>query len=68
MARYYVNKNAQSNGDHAVHKQDCSFLPLPENRIYRGDFAYCTSAVTEARKHYHQVNGCYFCAKPCHTS
>ena len=43
-------------------------LPLPENRIYLGDFAYCTSAVTEARKHYRQVNGCYFCSKPCHTS
>lgn len=68
MARYYVNKNAQSNGDHEVHKQDCSFLPLPENRIYLGDFTYCSSAVTEARKHYRQVNGCYYCAKPCHTS
>ena len=68
MAHYYVNNNAQPNGDHEVHKQDCTFLPLPQNRIYLGDFASCAPAVTEARKHYRQVNGCYFCAKPCHTS
>ncbi len=68
MARYYVNKNAQPNGDHEVHKFECSFLPQVENRIYLGDFASCAPAVTEARKHYRQVNGCYFCAKPCHTS
>jgi hypothetical protein len=68
MARYYVNKNAQSNGDHEVHKQDCTYLPLLENRTHLGDFASCAPAVSEARKHYRQVNGCRFCAKPCHTS
>lgn len=67
MASYYVNKNAQDNGDHEVHKSDCSYLPDAQNRLYLGDFASCSSAVTEAKKHYAQVNGCYYCANPCHT-
>jgi hypothetical protein len=68
MARYYVNKNAQNNGDHEVHTTGCSFMPQPENRIYLGDFASCSPAVKEARRHYTKANGCYYCAKPCHTS
>jgi hypothetical protein len=65
MAYYYVNQNAQPNGDHEVHKQDCRFLP--ENRTYLGDFDNCRDAVHEAKKHYSQVNGCRFCATECHT-
>lgn len=65
--RYYVNKNAQSNGDHEVHKRGCSFMPDLENRIYLGEFSGCRPAVKEARKHYRQVNGCYYCARACHT-
>jgi hypothetical protein len=67
MAKYYVNKNAQPNGDHEVHLTECSFLPQAENRIYLGDFPSCAPAVREARKRYSQVNGCYYCSNPCHT-
>ena len=68
MARYYVNKNEQSNGDHEVHTTGCSWLPKTENRIYLGDFWSCFSALTEARKYYLKVNGCYYCSNACHTS
>ena len=68
MARYYVNKNAQNNGDHEVHKADCSFLPGKENRIYLGDFSNCAPAVKKAKEYYSQVNGCFYCSKNCHTS
>ncbi len=68
MARYYVSKNAQSNGDHEVHKSDCSFLPETENRIYLGDFVWCSPAVAEARTYFRQVNGCFYCANACHTT
>ena len=68
MARYYVNKNAQANGDHEVHKSDCSFLPKEENRIYLGVFDNCKDAVRGAKKYYSQVNGCYYCSNECHTS
>ena len=34
MARYYVNKNEQDNGDHEVHTTGCGWIPLSNNRIY----------------------------------
>ena len=68
MSRYYVNKNAQDNGDHEVHKDGCAWLPKIENRIYLGNFSNCKDAVREARKYYSQVNGCYYCSNDCHTS
>ena len=67
MAYYYVNKNAQDNGDHEVHKIGCSWLPDRGNRIYLGNFDSCGDAVREARRHYSQVNGCYYCSRKCHT-
>ena len=67
MAYYYVNKNAQDNNDHEVHNGGCSWLPKVENRIYLGNFTTCGPAITEARKHYSQVNGCAHCSSPCHT-
>jgi len=68
MAKYYVNKNAQSNRDHEVHKSDCFWLPKVENRIYLGDFHGCEGAVIAAKMHYTQVNGCKHCSILCHTS
>lgn len=68
MASCYVNQNAQSNGDHEVHQSGCSFLSEAGNRIYHGDFASCSPAVRKAKEHYTQCNGCYCCARECHTS
>ncbi len=65
---YYVNKNAQANGDHEVHTSGCTWLPNQENRIYLGDFTSCRDAVIAAKRYYIQVNGCYFCSNFCHTS
>ena len=67
MTEYYVNKNAQPNGDHEVHREGCRWLPLPQNRIALGKFYTCHGAVAEARKYYRQVNGDYFCSRECHT-
>lgn len=68
MAKYYVNKNAQDNGDHEVHKETCKRLPDKENRLYLGDFASCRGAVQEAKKHYAKADGCFYCSPECHTS
>ncbi len=68
MARYYVNKNRQSNGDHEVHRLGCSFMPAEANREYLGDFSSCTDAVREAKRTYPQSNGCYYCSNECHKS
>ena len=64
---YYLNKNAQANGDHEVHAEGCVFLPHKENRIDLGLHSNCRSAVTEAKKYRSQVNGCYYCSRECHT-
>lgn len=68
MALYYVNKNAQANGDHEVHKSSCSRMPYPENRKYLGDFSNCRDAVREAKKTYTTADGCFYCSPACHTS
>ena len=65
MTRYYVNKNAQPNGDHEVHREGCAWMP--SNRIDLGTFNSCHEAVRAAKKHYTQVNGCAHCSKECHT-
>lgn len=66
MASYYVNNNAQANGDHEVHETSCRYLP--NDKKYLGDYTSCSPAVTEAKKTYSQSNGCATCSTACHTS
>ena len=68
MKKYYVNKNAQSNGDHEVHDESCTYLPSSDNRKYLGEFSSCKAAVTEAKKTYSKSNGCRTCSIDCHTT
>jgi len=65
--RYYVNTSPQKTGEHEVHTEQCSFLPSKENRIYLGNFDSCRKAIIEAKKHYSNVDGCFYCSKNCHT-
>lgn len=65
--QYFVNKVAQSNGEHEVHTLECKYLPSIQNRIELGEFYTCRPAVTEAKKYYTNSNGCFFCSRPCHT-
>lgn len=69
MANYRLNLNQQANGDYEVHKDDCNYYPS-QNYDDLGTFSSCETAVAEAkRKHASkQINGCYWCSKPCHTS
>lgn len=64
--RFYVNTNAQPNGDHEVHRSTALGCLMIENRIYLGDFATSQAAVREARKYYSQVDGCYYCCPESH--
>lgn len=68
MASYYVNKNAQSNGDHEVHTSGCIFFPEAGNALYLGEFSSCYDAVREAKKFYSQADGCMYCCPACHKS
>jgi len=67
MEKYYVNDHAQTNGDHEVHKDGCYWLKLARSTTYLGYHYGCATAVTEAKKHYSQSNGCAFCASACNT-
>jgi hypothetical protein len=66
MYDYYVNNNAQANGDHEVHKEGCIYMP--SNKKHLGKFATCSGAVSEAKKTYSRANGCKTCSLECHTS
>ncbi|MBA9072735.1 hypothetical protein GGR22_000861 [Flavobacterium gossypii] len=68
MEKYYVNNNAQPNGDHEVHKDGCSYLKLASSTKYLGLFSNCKDAVAESKKTYTKSNGCYYCNNSCHTS
>lgn len=68
MANYYVNDNAQSNGDHEVHKEGCLYMPSIMNRTYLGEFTNCHDAVIESKRKYLKSNGCFYCCRECHTS
>lgn len=66
MRRYYVNNQAQANGDHEVHREECVYLP--KNLSFLGTFSSCKGAVDAAKKMYPRANGCKYCANDCHTS
>ena len=63
---YYVNKNAQTSGEHEVHCSTCEHLPNVENRLFLGSFATSKEAVKEAEKFYTIVDGCAFCCPGSH--
>lgn len=74
MPDFIINKNSQDNGDHEVHNmsRQCSHLPLAINQIRLGNFSTCHEAIAHAKRLYpsnaRNINGCYWCAKECHTS
>jgi hypothetical protein len=66
--KYYVNNNAQLNGDHEVHVSTCDYVPTMYSQTYLGEFETCQAAVREAKKRFQKSNGCFYCCRPCHTS
>ena len=67
MAKYYVNKTAQANGDHEVHETGCYWLSRATNTRYLGYFPSCYGAVVSAKVVYPTANGCATCSRACHT-
>lgn len=68
MDLYYVNSNAQSNGDHEVHRSTCSRLPDSLNRVSLWLCKDCKEALRKAKSYFDDVDGCYYCCNECHTS
>lgn len=67
MASYYMNLNAQQEGDREVHREGCSWLPQVRSKRYLGEHSACHSAVAVAKQYYSLADGCYYCSRPCHT-
>ena len=67
MVGYYVNKNAQTNGDHEVQRGGCSKLLATHNQINLGEYYTCSDAVRAARNYNKLVDGCYYRSYDCHT-
>jgi hypothetical protein len=67
MSRYYVNNNAQPNGDHEVHVEHCWRLQQAVSKRDLGEHATCASAVAAAKRIYRTADGCAYCSPACHT-
>lgn len=65
MTHYYVNQQPQSTGEHEVHADGCHVMPNSKTSL--GYHETCSTAVQAAKVHYAKVDGCYHCARPCHT-
>ena len=71
-----MNSNKQSNGDYEVHTDSCEHGAKPDNQLHLGSFDSCAPAVSQAITLYQDqvtkldgnINGCYYCCNPCHTS
>lgn len=63
-----MNQNAQTNGDHEVHTDQCSHLPNFLNRRNLGFFRDCHDAVKKAKEYDKDADGCYYCCNECHAS
>jgi hypothetical protein len=62
-AKYYLSIRPQINGQHALHKEDCPFLPEDEKRIYLGIFGSGEDAKEEGHRHFARTTVCRFCSK-----
>jgi hypothetical protein len=61
ISKYYVALRPQLNKQHAVHKEDCPFLPDADKRICLGYFQSEKEAIREGEKHYRSAGKCRFC-------
>ncbi len=67
MPQYLVNRNTDNNGNHEVHETTCNNLPDVPNRVALGHRSDCHAALKKAKDYYDDVDGCYWCCRPCHT-
>lgn len=66
MYKYSINKNAQNNGDHEIHKSGCPYEPLPNNRYDLGYHPNDESALQAGRRIYSRADGCIHCCPSIH--
>lgn len=68
MPNYYVNKHAQTTGEHEIHTTSCAHgAVIDSNKQSLGYHENCASAKQAAMAFFSQVDGCFFCCKECNT-
>lgn len=67
MGPYFLNRTAQDNGDHEVHREGCRWLTLAVSMQDLDVHFSCHSAVALAKRTHPTANGCAFCSPECHT-
>jgi hypothetical protein len=65
--KYYVHIKAREDGTRVVHREDCQYVPNPENRKALGDAASCETAMHRARDDFDRIDGCATCCTECHS-
>lgn len=73
MVNYYLNLNAQSNGDHEVHKETCPYYYKYRNGFnfeLLGAFWNENDAVRFAKQRHpnFRIDGCAYCCSNAHRS
>ncbi|MNG35941.1 hypothetical protein D3C84_1228150 [compost metagenome] len=68
LQNYYVNDNAQDNGDHEVHVSGCPRLKEVKSSTFLGSHDQPLTAVIKAQTIYPQSDGAYCCCRSSHTS
>lgn len=65
---YYFNNSLDSNYNHEVHTEDCSYIEPFSNRTYIGYNSNCEDAILQAKRQTGKSNfdGCFWCCRPCH--
>lgn len=73
MTKFYLNLNAQSNGDHEVHKENCYYYKMfksGHNFELLGSFINEQAAVKYAKQKHptFRIDGCAYCCPNAHRS
>lgn len=62
MAEFYVERAANTGGDHLIHFSNCKTLPNASELIYLGSIASFDSASKAGKGLYNSVGACPACA------
>ena len=71
MVKYYLNLNAQTNGDHEIHKETCHYYSNYKNGKnfeLLGAFSSDINAANCAKRKHptFKIDGCSYCCKSIH--
>lgn len=65
--KYYLDRRADGQGLHQIHREDCPYLPERSDLIPLGDYPDCHGPLMKSMAaHYAASDGCAHCSMTCH--